>query len=719
MDRLWPEAKNQELMAISFRIVERLKTIIAPLIVIEVFLTCCNIINSFDFPWQFAEGEFILNHGYPAKSVLHAYGEVSPHFENEYILYEVLIAGVDRTIGWIGLCFFFGLLCFLIYLPCLMAFLWSKNRFVLMDVCLFALAQFLVNMRLAARPELIAETCYILAGIMLMRWPGRSWNAMQTMAFGLVFCLWANAQGSFLLGLAMLGLWYGQMFLSQGKSLFFDFLWIRPAMAALTGCVLNPFGLFRLDQPFRLHAFIWGQATSLEMWPVTSGAGLLPLTWAGAAILALIMRVRERKYYWMIAMLFLLLYLSFASIRYTLFIGLSLLIITWDGLMHPREPFIFPFFPLFFALARFGFYFGLTMGLFWMIWSLVHDKVSTIRNYSQYVYPKTQIPTDSSCRWLREHPAQSYNLLSNVAAGSWAQMPGINGIHPLIDSGTHRYSDRMNQLFYYTLFSPKTFRLVLSKLNINAIDIDGSNIYWASILNGNPDWCLTHIEADSQLYLRKDNQAVDADRKLFFKWESEEQRKATGPAGVSSERVIRGLKLRPDLDSLKLLQEVSDVRWMADPQIVYIQDWLGEVSDDPIMESLKQIGNKMDNSSIGLRILLLLRLGQYQQADDIAQKWHPAVLNMNYQDLEMLRVEAFIHGGDLKTAQKILSSFWPKPRYSLRWAGLCRQVYGDDTKAEPENAHLLTGVDERMAWKEDLITLLNRNIDNLSAHQTP
>jgi len=258
MEYLEPKTSNQVSIKATFRNVKRLKTIIALLIVIEVLVTCCNVVGAFDFPWQFSEGQFILNHGYPTKSVLQAYGEISPNFENEYIVYEFLIAGVHRIAGWIGLCIFFGLLCFFIYLPCLWAFLQSRGRFILIDLCLFSLAQFIVNMRLAARPELIAESCYVLTGIMLVRWPGPSWSGRQTLALALVFCVWANAHGSFLLGLIMLGLWYAQLFLFRWRSFFIigDFAWLRPGLAALIGCALNPYGLFRLEQPFRLHSLL-------------------------------------------------------------------------------------------------------------------------------------------------------------------------------------------------------------------------------------------------------------------------------------------------------------------------------------------------------------------------------------------------------------------------------------------------------------------------------
>ncbi len=118
------------------------------------------------FRGNWLRGRFILDHGYPTKSVLQAYGEISPNFQNEYILYEALIAGVNRLVGWPGLCVFFGLLCFFIFLPCLRAFWWSQDRYSLIDICVFILAQFLIGMRLAARPELVADVCYVGAGIM-------------------------------------------------------------------------------------------------------------------------------------------------------------------------------------------------------------------------------------------------------------------------------------------------------------------------------------------------------------------------------------------------------------------------------------------------------------------------------------------------------------------------------------------------------------------------
>jgi len=722
VEHLRPKIENQGLIAASSHVVKWLKFFFVLLLILEVFLTCVNIGGSFDFPWQLAEGDYILTHSRPPLSVLQAYGEISPNFENEYILYEALIAGVNHLTGWTGLCIFFGLLCFSIYLPCLLAFYRSRSRFALIDVCLFMLAQFLINMRLAARPELVADVCYVLTGIMLMRWPGRSWNLRQTLAFGLVFFLWSNAHGSFLLGGAMLGLWYAQLFLFQWKELLFtgNFKWLRPGLAAVIGCALNPFGFYRFIQPFELHSLLWGQATSLEMWPITSGVALLPLTWTTAAVLALAMRIRDRKFYWMIAMFFLLQYLTFCSIRYNMFIGLTILVVTWDGLMHPREPFSPPIFPLAFATARLGLYLCLVIAYVSLNYSLIHAKAFMLHDYTTLVYPKSKIVTTSSFAWLREHPAHDYNLLSNLAAGSWSQMPGTRGIHPLIDSGSHRYSDRTNQLYYYALFSPEIFRDILAKLQVNAVTINGSNIYWASILNMDPDWQLAQIENDSQLYLRKADSTTGSGQSLFLKWEKEMLEKESrehvdaAPIEYSSERILRGLKFRPDAKSLRMLQASSDVMWMEDPQVVYLQDWLSRVPDSLVMETLKRMGPQLDNPSAGLRILLLLRLQQYQLAAEIAEQWHPGLLNMGYQDLDMLRAHAFLRAGELTKARKILDSFWPKPRYSLRWAKLCQQVYANEPTAMPRNAWLLVNVADQRQWQIDLIAVLNQNMAHLS-----
>jgi len=723
MEHPSPQVQNQGLIAASLQVVRLLKFFLVILIIIEVSLTCINIINSFDFSWQFAEGDYILDHGHPPRSVLQAYGEVSPHFENEYILYEVLIAGINRYMGWTGLCIFFGMLCFSIYLPCLLAFLHSRYRFALIDICLFLLAQFMIDMRLAARPELVADICYVLAGIMLMRWPVRSWSGLQTLAFGLVFFFWSNAHGSFLLGGAMLALWYGQMFLFQWRALLFtrDFRWLRPGVAALIGCALNPFGFHRFVQPFELHSLLWGQGTSLEMWPVTSGVALLPLTWTIAAILVLIMRVRERKFYWMIAMLILLQYLTFGSIRYSMFTALTILVITCDGLMHPRESFSPPILALSFAMARLGVYLYITVAFLSLVSSLFHTKVDMLKDYARYGYPKSKIPVTSSFQWLKEHPDQSYYILSNLSSGSCAQMPGTNGIHPLIDSGTHRYSDATNQLHYYSLYSPETFRLLLSKLNINAVAINSTNIGWAPVLNASPDWRLAQLDSDSQLYLRRNNQSVDIDRLAFSKWERDEEQKAFKaadpgkPPEVPSERIVRGLRLRPDAKSLKMWLAASDFIWVEDTQFAFMEDWLQQVPDDMVKEALKGIGDKTDNTSAAVQILLLLRLQDYPQAMEIAQKWHPRLLDMGYQNLDMIRVEAFVHGGDIKAARKILDGFWPKPRYSLRWARLCQQVYADDPSAMPRNAFLLTSLADQWTWQEDVIAQLNQNIALLSS----
>ena len=722
MEHPSPKIENQGLITASLHVVKWLKFSIVLLLIIEVSLNCINIVGSFDFPWQLAEGDFILDHGYPAKTVLQSYGEISADFQNEYIAYEILIAGINRYLGWSALCLFFGLIIFSIYFPCLIAFVKARSRFAPIDICLFMLAQFLINMRLAARPELVADVCYVVTGIMLIRFPEKSWGLPQTLIFGFVFCVWSNAHGTFLLGGAMLALWYTQLLLFNWKTLFFtkDFTWLRPGLAAAIGCAINPFGFHRYLQPFELHSLLWGQATSPEMWPSNPGIALLAVAWSTAGILALLMRVRERKFYWLIAMLVLLQYLTFSSIRYNLFIGLTLLIIAWDGLRHPRELFSPPIFPLAFAAARLGFYLYVVVALSSLSYSIYCTKADMLRDYARLDFPESKITTTSSFAWLRDHPSQTYYLLSNLAAASWAQMPGTSGIHGLLDSGSHRYSDDTIEFYYYSLFSPDIFRQNLAKLNINSVTINNTNIYWATLLNGNPDWQLVHINSDSQLYLRKDHHDFESDSHLFSQWEKEEEQKEANdrpignPITFSSERILRGLKLRPDVDSLSMLTKVNDVGWLEDPQVVYVEDWLKQIPDDLITQTRDLLGVKTDNSSTGLRIMLLLRLRQDQAAADIARPWHPSVLDMGSQDLEMLRTEAFLRAGDTAAARKILDSLWPKPRYSLRWARLCQQVYTNDPAAMPLNGRLLTSKADESQWLEDITATLNRNISRIS-----
>lgn len=486
-------------------------------------------------------------------------------------------------------------------------------------------------------------------------------------------------------------------------------------MAALIGSIINPDGFFRFYQPFKLHGLPWGQATSMEMWPITLGQLWLPLICTIITLAILIIRMQERRGYWILIVLLALQYLIFISSRYTIFIGLTLLIIVWDEVRNTQKSFSLPFFQLPFALIRLMVYFIVTLRLLFLIIFTFESRWSLFKDHNSLSHSQSLVITDSSFAWLQEHPAETYTLLSHFAVGSWAQMPGQKGIYPLLDSGTHRYSDRVNQLYYYLLFSPETFKLGLSKLHINTIIIGRANIYWASILNANPDWCLTYIESDSQLYLRRSGNKSDADPKLFSQWEEVARHEFPDFKDISYENIVRGLKLRPDSVSMQMLLATQDVSWMFDPQISYVQDWLRQVPDDLVRNALKNIGNKTDNASAGLRILLSLRLNESEQATEVAYQWHPSFSNGAYQAFQELRIEAFISRGKNETAQKLLESLWPQPRYSLRWAQLCQQVYASDPKDMPENARLLTGLVGSFAWQEDLITSLNQNILSLPA----
>lgn len=718
---------NQGLIDLFYRTVGWLKSFLVLLLILQILLTYFNIAGSFDFPWQFAEGEFILKHGHSSHSVMNAYGEISPHFENEYIFYEALIAGVDHLFGWMGLCLFFTLLCFLIYVPCLLAFLRAHDRFVSIDLCLFFLAEYLVNTRLAGRPELVADVCYILAGTMLMKWRVLEWNGPRTLALGLVFFCWGNAHGTFLIGLVMVGLWYGQAFVFQWRELLGSggLAWMRPGWAAFLGCAMNPFGLYRFIQPFQLHGLVWGQGTSLEMKPIAGGIAILPMALALVTIMVLLIRMPQRNYTWLILTLVLLDFMAFQSIRYIGFIGLSMLLVTWDGLRHPREAFVPSVFPLIFAVMRVTAYLYVLCVVAWVFWGLAGEKVAMLQGYNREIRPVSLIVTTSSFRWLRAHPEQEYVILSFLDAGSWAQMPGTEGIHPMLDSGTHRYSDRTNQLYYYTLYSPETLRRVISRLHVNAVLVGTKNIYWAPVLNADPEWRLVHVRSDSQLYLRRNGQGTREDRQLFEKWEAivDEDvgaaRQSPDPADVSFVKIVRGLGLRPDADSLRLLAKAPDPFWMEDPCLVYVRDWLDRVPDKVVADALQSMNGRKDDDSMALQMLLLFRLHQDQGAVELAQEWHPAYLKIGYPEMRMFQAEAFLRTGNKKQAGEILASLWPKPRYSLYWSRLCAEAYADVPASMPRNARLLMSLADNPGWKEQVIAVMNDNIARFSKPLLP
>lgn len=713
-----PVIGHQGLIAVSLRVVERLKTIVVFALIIEIALVSFNMIRAYDFSWQLAEGRALWVQGKADPSVLNAYGEISPHFSNEYIFYEMILYGINSLAGWRGLCLFFGLLIYSLYAPCLLAFCRARHRFSVAHVLVFLLAQFIINLHVAARPELIAFVCYLVLGILLLGREGKSWSWGQLAGLGLLFCLWGNAHGSFLIGLTMLGLWYVQDFCFRAGELWLrrDYSWFLPGLVAVAGVVLNPAGVFRLIQPFELHSLLWGQATSSEMWPLRLGLAALPVL--GTAVgLVLLMRacLQGQRVYWTMALLVLLLALTFVSVRYEGFIGISLLVVLWNelrrlaGSMGPSKTVSLPL-----AFGKALVCSAMALVLLSMITFMVKTRRADLEKNSPYFFPHSLVPTHSSFVWLRTHSGENDALLSGLNAASWSQMPGYGGIHPLLDSGTHRYSDRTNQLYYYSLFSPELLRRILDRLEVNAVIVSGATSNWAPVLNANPAWSLAWVAEDSQLYLRKGSHPVSDDRELFSRWEAERLRGLADFKDVSGSELIRGLGLRPDTTSLQILRETRDVSWLGEPSLSFIQDWLKRAPDPLIQEALARIPEQAeDDSTQGARILFLLRLGQGPRAAAFAEQWHPSILSLPFIEMQELRAEAFLAAGKSGEARAILQSLWPRPRYSLRWAELCRRVYGAGDPALPRNARLLAERAENVSWLDDLIPVLNLNIESL------
>lgn len=713
------------------RITSRLKTCLVLLLLMEMVINSFNTITCYDFPWQLAEGQFILHHGYPPHSVLQSFGEISPTFANEYILYEIIIAAINAVGGWLGLCLFFAGLSFLIHAPCLKAFLTFSQRVPLSVIIFFLLAQYLISDRLAVRPELIADVCFITVGIMLLQADRQAWTLRRLVMFGAIFCLWSNVHGSFLVGLVMVGLWYGQCILFNGKSLITerDFQWLLPGMAAFAGCLLNPFGVYRFIQPFQVHGLLWGQGESLEMWPVTLDWSWLPLICTAGGLYFLVTRFRRQRTYWLMALLLGVLYLTFTSNRYMVLIGLTLLVILWNEAQNSSEYKPPGIFPLFFSMGRTALHGIVTVVVILYVAALLMIRVISPDCSNRYFYPNTLLSISSSFSWLRQQPNPNYTLLSMVDSCSWAQMPGYSGIHPYFDSGTHRYSDRTNELFYYLFFDPRTLALISSDLQVNAIIIDGYTMAWATVLNGNPNWKLAFIGADSQIYLRADNLSLSDQQKMFVQWEDNSRyefarktnKSPDSPTIIdkSAYAILRGARLRPDRESLRLLARTGDSSWVCEPQILYLQYWLADIPDQLIRDAIEQIPDKNDNITTGLRVLFALRLKQYDQAKKLVEDWHLSPFDKRYQPFQELRAEAFLRAGDSASARKILDAFWPQPRYSLRWAQLCEQAYASEPRLEPHNAALLTSLEKEDGWKKDFIHLLNRNIANLTGLKSP
>jgi hypothetical protein len=312
-----------------------------------------------------------------------------------------------------------------------------------------------------------------------------------------------------------------------------------------------------------------------------------------------------------------------------------------------------------------------------------------------------------------------------VDAGSWAQMPGWGGIHPFLDSGTARFDDQSDILYYYILFDPKTFAQTLSDLKTNAVILDYYTMPWAAVLNSSPDWKLAYIGNDSQVYLRrKANEATDSQGRRFVDWEFNSRREyglmvhrpvdAPDIVDKSPYAILRGLKLRPDVESIQILASSRDPKWVCDPQISYLRYWLDQLPDSLVQNALDSIVDRKNKCSYALRILFALRLGQNKLAGDIARDWKIGYLSGQYQDLRLLQAEALVADNDIPAARQIVESLWPQPRFSLRWAHLCHKIYANDPKSEPVNARQLVEMEDRSDWKTAIFNTLNQNILRIS-----
>lgn len=188
--------------------------------------------KSNDFWWHLSLGRTMVNDHLIPTVDLWSHTQAGKPFVNFEWLFEVVLYAGWSLVKIPGLVLMKGLF-LTAQSALLLSLLRRKGASVLIAVALAAVWVYFLRYRDYFRPEMITQTGMILTLLWIDRLEkqesgGYGWTS-------LLFALWANFHGGYLLGLALLGI---RALTSWPKPIFF----LKHTAVALAACLLNPYG---------------------------------------------------------------------------------------------------------------------------------------------------------------------------------------------------------------------------------------------------------------------------------------------------------------------------------------------------------------------------------------------------------------------------------------------------------------------------------------------
>ena len=478
-------------------------------LVIGIAITALEV-RQVDLGWQLPEGLSILHEGRLPQAPPAAFGLPPQPYLDEYSLYEITLAGLDRLGGFGAIWLAFIATYLLVFAVPLLAA--REARRDLVSLGLLALAEiFLVN-RYEQRPEIagalllalllrllgsrVGETAGGDAGHLDRRRNSDGCRPAFSPGFllrvALLFAIWTNVHSSFLVGLLALFIWLtGRVFFSPVSR-----RWnLRHAAwtlgTAATAVLINPYGWRRVAFAFGQERDLGSNLLSREMWPLWDQSALTQALLLGtAALLAAAFVPRNRPAPWLIVFACAMFALSVHSIRHISFLAVALLFVYAARAANPASRTGGG--PVLTALLGGACVCALLFDFIALRSVAAGVAASPARSESTFAPALVEL--------LRARAPAA--VLCHDAEGSYLTYTGGGALRPLLDSGQGHFDDATKRFYFFLEEDPRAFGLALQRLEVDDVLITRPMAAWVPALAGQPAWHLAAWDDEGLLFAR-------------------------------------------------------------------------------------------------------------------------------------------------------------------------------------------------------------------------
>jgi hypothetical protein len=526
-------------------------------LVLGIVISALNV-RQVDLLWQLPEGRFILQNGHLPQAPPAAFGLPYRPYVDEYGLYEIALALLDRLGGFGAIWLVFVAVYLLIFaIPLLAA---RARRHGLISLACLALAGIFMIARCEQRPEIVGVL--LAAVLMQILRRTREFSPGFLLRVALVFAVWTNIHSSYLIGCVALFLWLVERLFHPSANPRWSVGQAAATLAtAAVALLINPHGWGRLAFTFAQEGDLGSNLLSREMWPTWDQTPLLQeVLLAAAVVLAAAFATRNRPAPWVIAFACATFALSVLHVRLVGFLAVALLFVYADRTASPLPGILG-------RLSR-----AALLGCGCVVMILFDFLALRQQFHSMETGPlfSDQEFAPALVRQLRTRGPAA--VLCTNGMGAYLTFAGGGALRPLIDSGLGRFDDATKRFYFFVDEDPHAFDLALDRLDVDDVLITPMSAAWAPALADRPGWNLAAWNDSGLLFARGPVPAING--------AGRDQLHALHDAAQHSGDPVWAFCLSTLTDdpeiSLALLDRSSASAW-SEPFLSFFRPWLDRV----------------------------------------------------------------------------------------------------------------------------------------------